>query len=490
MKLTVAVLAVLFIVISSQEPGFKTIMNQKGLDYTKKIAMEILQREVKDLKVPDQKGTAKSPLGSINWSLTKINIKRLEIPTGKIEAKTTGVGFELSGIKVHISFRWKFKKRKWPKVGKSGGGSVASSNSHFGVTIHVNRVNGQLKVNIPSKAIKLNSFKVKVSGSLSWLINLILGVFKKKIKSTIEKSVGSAIQKTLASKANSALSKIPYTTRLPRSVGLDYSVTKNIIYGKGYFNIPIKGEFFNAVNRKPSSYKPDKTPELYRRNKMIHFVINDYLPLSAGETIKQKGILKIDITNSMLPSGSPVRLTTNSFKSILPEIQRKFPNHQMIVKAFATSNPTLGFNSNGKYLILPTELGFYVIDPKTNKQKHAFTLIGLFNSRFSVLIKGLKIVPRLHFMKQQFKVKSSSIGEFSINLLNKILDFGFGKGIVPLLNALSKDGYPLPTIPFVQFIGVDIKYNSKYIVISSDVKYIGGKSSKLDSNMTNENLIK
>ena len=143
---------------------------------------------------------------------------------------------------------------------------------------------------------------------------MIIGVFKNKIKSAIEKSVGNAIQKTLASKANSALNKIPYTVTLPRAIGLDYQVTKKILYGNGFFNVPIKGEFFNANDRKPSSYKPDVTPEIYPRNKMIHFIITDFFPLTAGETFQQKGILKMDVIDSMLPEGFPFRLFTQSFK--------------------------------------------------------------------------------------------------------------------------------------------------------------------------------
>ena len=52
-----------------------------------KIAMEILQREIKDIQIPNQSGRASSPLGSINWSITSINIRKLEIPTGKIGKK-------------------------------------------------------------------------------------------------------------------------------------------------------------------------------------------------------------------------------------------------------------------------------------------------------------------------------------------------------------------------------------------------------------------
>ena len=94
----------------------------------------------------------------------------------------------------------------------------------------------------------------------------------------------------------------------------------------------------------------------------------------------------------------------------------------MIVKLSSISNPILKFEGTGKFVAFETQLIWNVIDPKTQQQKHAFTLVGSFRSRISITLKDLKIIPRLHFVKQEFKVKSSSIGDFTVNLLNKVLE--------------------------------------------------------------------
>jgi len=120
-------------------------------------------------------------------------------------------------------------------------------------------------------------------------------------------------------------------------------------------------------------------------------------------------------------------------------------------------------------------MDWFAVDPKTNELKKAFSLIGYFTSQLTASIKDLKIVPQLGFIKQEFKLKSTEIGEFTTEPLNSLLNFAFDKGIVPFINNRAKDGFPIPAIPDVKLINPEISFQEKYLVVSTDVNYVGVK---------------
>ena len=158
---------------------------------------------------------------------------------------------------------------------------------------------------------------------------------------------------------------------------------------------------------------------------------------------------------------------------MVPALQIKFPEHELLVDIHTVENPKLGFTENGKVIDAPCEMDWYAIDPKTNEKKKAFTLIGHFDSKATATLKGHRLVPVLKFLKQDFKLKSTEIGDFSVAPLNYIFNFAFDNGIVPYVNNFVKDGYPIPTIPDLELVNPELTFESKYLVVSTDVRYKG-----------------
>jgi hypothetical protein len=163
--------------------------------------------------------------------------------------------------------------------------------------------------------MSLNSFNIKLSGGAAWLYNLIIGLFKNNVKREIEKGVREAITKTVVQKANEELSRIPYSVRLPGAFGLgiDYQMTARPIFGNGFLSVPVRGEFYDANNRQPSTIVAEPTPDLVSGDKMLMLIISNYLPLTAGDIFHKKGILKLTIDDTMVPPASPIRLNTRAF---------------------------------------------------------------------------------------------------------------------------------------------------------------------------------
>jgi hypothetical protein len=58
-------------VTSAANPGFKTEITQTGLDYVRQVGIPILISELQNLNIPDQSGSTGSPIGDIDYDLTR-----------------------------------------------------------------------------------------------------------------------------------------------------------------------------------------------------------------------------------------------------------------------------------------------------------------------------------------------------------------------------------------------------------------------------------
>lgn len=54
MKTLFALLCLVFVTVLSQDPGFKSILSVRGINYAKDVGMEILRRNIDTMKIPDQ----------------------------------------------------------------------------------------------------------------------------------------------------------------------------------------------------------------------------------------------------------------------------------------------------------------------------------------------------------------------------------------------------------------------------------------------------
>ena len=89
MKVTVFI-SILFIfatLVTSQEAGFKTIVSQKGLNYAKDVGLQVIQREIRGIKIPDQHGRVGTPVGTVEYWITSLQLNNINIPQGSIGKK-------------------------------------------------------------------------------------------------------------------------------------------------------------------------------------------------------------------------------------------------------------------------------------------------------------------------------------------------------------------------------------------------------------------
>lgn len=70
-----------FICLCLSQAGFKATLSKRGIDYARDIGMTVLQRELRNLKIPDQNGDVGSPIGKIDWWLNNLAITGINLPS-------------------------------------------------------------------------------------------------------------------------------------------------------------------------------------------------------------------------------------------------------------------------------------------------------------------------------------------------------------------------------------------------------------------------
>jgi hypothetical protein len=53
MKLILLIILIVISNITTQNPGLKTVLSTHGINYVKDVAMEILRKDIQNIKVPD-----------------------------------------------------------------------------------------------------------------------------------------------------------------------------------------------------------------------------------------------------------------------------------------------------------------------------------------------------------------------------------------------------------------------------------------------------
>jgi len=439
-----------------------------GLNYAKDVGMEVLRKEIPKLQIPNQRGHD----SSVDWELNNIQIRGFALPNPAI-ATVPGQGVQVTiinvGLAVHFDF--KFKRTSFPKISGGGGGDASVLRTNMGIAIQITNHGGRPHVNVIGVGFSIGDFNLKLSGSWSWLYNIIISIFKGRIKKMIEDGIRKVIADVINAKLNSALATIPIVVGLgggASKMGLDYSLVGNPVFTPTHITIPQKGEFYNWNGRGPSEHQASPTPDLINPGKMIQVIVTDYMPLTVTEQFHKRGFIKIVLEDKHIPSWSPIRLKTSSFSLILPSLNEKFPNHDLQVHVQSTVNPVINYLPDGLLVQIRVDLKWFAVEGTT--LKHAFTTNCLVSCKSIASIKGMNLVAQLIFLNQDNTLTATEIGQFNVKVIDNLMNLLYEKGLVPIVNVLISDGVPLPSINHLELVNPQLVWGARYLAVLTDMR--------------------
>ena len=274
-------------------------------------------------------------------------------------------------------------------------------------------------------------------------------------------------------KINAIIDKIPFLVKLPADIGFDFRMSSKPTYRKEFLSVPLRTEFFDWANRKPSRFKPIEMPNTIHNDKMAHTMISNFPGLTMGDIIYQKKLLNVWVTDDQIPPPIPFRLNTKSFIDVFPNFDKIYPDSEIKIHVTSPMAPSFLFKKTGFVGQIPIETKWYAIDSETGQSKLGFSLIGGVGLKGIVGLSRMNVTAKLDDIIFQFKSKDSSIGEVQWEKIQELADFFIAKALKKFFNDfLSTTGIPLPPIPHFQITNPFFKYEDGFAGLSIDGEYI------------------
>eukprot|EP00731_Ephydatia_muelleri_P031065 Em0022g579a len=156
-----AVFATIIAVSTASNPGFQTALTEKAFGYVVQVGIPILEQQLSSLTIPDISGSAGSPIGTIDYTVTSIRITGLQIPSASLTTTTSGLLLQLTGLGAQGSCNWHYSQQSWPHTSDSGSADLSVGGISLAVDVvigadsqgHATLSTGSCNINIGSLSI-------------------------------------------------------------------------------------------------------------------------------------------------------------------------------------------------------------------------------------------------------------------------------------------------------------------------------------------------
>ena len=259
-------------------------------------------------------------IGDVAYDLKTIKLTNLTLPEFKVSiVLNQGIAIVFSESTSRVSFDWNYSS--WI-ISDRGNGYVSLSNTYLFLPIAVTQINGYPYLYTKSATVAIGKFDLHLSGGASWLYDIFIDLFQGEIRKSIEKSVSTALVKSIDTNANAVIKTFPLSQDIGCCVNLSYALTQNPTFATTYMAFDESGVFQAKNKPQPTPYPLNVLPDIIN-DEEIQIFISDYMLTSAGYAFWQSGQLIKVITPQDVPSSFPIQLNTTYFSQLIPALYNR-----------------------------------------------------------------------------------------------------------------------------------------------------------------------
>ncbi|XP_019605805.2 bactericidal permeability-increasing protein [Rhinolophus sinicus] len=470
---TLVVLAALgTAVTATTNPGIVARITQKGLDYASQQGVASLQKELEKMEIPSFSGSFKiKHLGKGSYNFYSMAIRGVQLPSSQIKL-LPNEGLELSMTNANIKINGKWKARKdFIKISGNFDLKVEGISISAGLKLSCDPTSGHSTVTCSSCSSHIDSVSVHVSGSsLGWLIQLFHKKIENSLRDTMNSKICKAVTDSVSSKLEPYFQTLPVTAKIDDVAGIDYSLLAPPTATAETLDGQLKGEFFSLAHRNPPPFAPPALAFPTDHDRMMYLGISDYFFNTAGLVYQQAGVLNLTVKDDMIPKESKFRLTTKSFGVLIPQVAKMFPDLMMELLIWASSPPHLTMSPAGLALTPVLEAQAFAVLP--NSSLAPLFLLGMTtNVSVEVGVKSDRLVGELSVDKLFLKLEHSDIGNFSVELLQTVMNHVVPSVVLPKVNERLQKGFPLPMPSHIQLLNLLLQSHQDFLLFGADVHY-------------------
>ncbi|MBN3273230.1 BPI protein, partial [Polyodon spathula] len=449
-----------------------------------------LQQNLKSIKIPDMSGVEKVPLiDNVKYSLTEMQIVSVNLPQSAVRLSPgTGVVLSIGNAYIRIKGNWQVKYQTVIKDNGSFDLSVSGLTVSAGIGLSCDETR-RPTVSSASCSTSIKEVKIKFHSQSSWMYNLFSNLIEKSLHKAFSDKICPLVSDAISG-LNPQLKTLNVLAKVDRYSEVEYSLVSPPVITKNYIDLDLKGEFYNIGQHRepPFTAPPFSLPE--QASRMLYVGVSEFTLNSAGFVYYSAGALHINVTDDMIPESSPLRLNTQTFGIFIPQIAQSYPTMSVKLTVQATKQPHVTMQPGNITVEVMGSFSVYVIKPDS-------TLAPLFifdieaSTSANLLISGKKLVGSvtlnrnilqqtrpslnmLYFNRVELFLQKSYVGPFQIHSLQTVLQQALKSVVLPKVNELLKEGFPLPAIKKINLVNTQIQILKDYVLIETDVDITGG----------------
>ncbi|XP_058846759.1 bactericidal permeability-increasing protein-like [Acipenser ruthenus] len=449
-------------------PGLESVITQKALEYAKQVGASLAQEKLGGLTIPDMTGSISiSPFGKVDYSLSGMHVVNFNLPEPVVGfAEEAGIKIGISGMNVAINGNW---GDHYQLIRDSGSFDLAVYGLAVSVLVGVGSDStGHLTVSSANCDASVGDLEVTFHGGTSWLYNL----FKKIIQGLVHEQLNNKLCPMISDYIDGLeplLQKINVSYQYDPYVVFEFPLIHPPAIGASNMEFDCKGEFYSVEHRGEFPFTPEQF-QLHDQNRMVSVGLSQSSANSAGFAYHSAGILRIRLTDSMIPKVSPIRLNTTSFESFIPELPKRYPGMLMLVDLFTSQQPLITFQPDNVTAQAFGAAKVYVILPNTTLAP-VFVLDICASFSAKLFMSDLKLTGFMTLNNVSLNLASSELGPFQTKSMENVIRAGIHLAVLPEVNAKLKSGIPLPATPEVSLVNPVLKVNQGFVVLATDVSY-------------------
>ncbi|MEE6506183.1 hypothetical protein FKM82_007575, partial [Ascaphus truei] len=309
-------------------PGFVVRLTQKGLDYGSMV------------------------------------IRSFQLPNSEVTfVPNVGLKLSISGAFIQVDGKWKIHYL----VSDSGSFDLKVEGLSISVGLRLGSDGSGRPTIVPSDcSTHISDVKVHISGKLSWLYDLFHRSIDSAFRKALEGKICPVVSDSISSKLGPILQTLPVTAKIDHIAAIDYSLTGPPAVAAESVDVQLKGEFFDLSHRATPPFSPPAVAFPVDHSLMLYFGVSDYLFNTAGFVYHSAGALVFNLTDDMIPKDFSVRLNTSSFGSLIPPVEKMYPDMLMKLLISTPSAPFMTIKPGNLTLSPTVDIQAYAILPNAS----------------------------------------------------------------------------------------------------------------------------
>ncbi|XP_042477445.1 putative BPI/LBP family protein At1g04970 [Macadamia integrifolia] len=464
---------------STQEGSISTIITEKGLDFAKDILIEKAISSLTPLKLPQIEEFVKIPfLGGVHFGLSNITIYKVDVPNSDVKPGDTGITIVASGATANLTMNWFYSYSTWlvpVTISDNGHASVQVEGIEVGLTLGLENLQGTLELSNMECGFYMKDISITLDGGASWLYQGFVDAFEEQIRSSVENAITKKIKEGIT-KLDSLLKALPKEIHVDEIAALNVTFVNEPAFSNSSIGFEIDG-LFSAADKvvSPGNYFMNSQPPALCKfpTKMLEISLDEDVFNSASNVYYNAEMMHWIVDK--VPNQS--LLNTASWKYIVPQLYKMYPNNDMILNVSFSSPPVIKISSDN---IDSTVYPDMIIDVVSNNETIPVACISLVVSASGLVdISGNSLAGYVGLVDFSMSLKWSKIGNFHMYLIQSVMRTFLKTVFFPYVNLRLRRGFPLPIIRGFTLQNADIVSANSQIVVCSDVVYTDSNELKL-----------